>query len=110
MYNNNIKKDILKIELNIIYKNDIQNGNMNKSDGNIITNKNNQIIVEYKNKINEGYIQFPININVFALVGKITIIVHLKEDVMSEMNVEIKDNFQRILKVKKETQISYEFS
>ena len=110
MYNNNIKKEVLKIELNILYKNVIQNGNMNKSDGNITTNKNNQIIVEYKSKINEGYIEFPLNINVFALVGKISIIVHLKEDVMSEMNVEIKDNFQRILKVKKEAQISYEFS
>ena len=110
MYNNNIKKEVLKIELNILYKNIIQNGNMNKSDGKITTNKNNQIIVEYYNKINEGYIEFPLNINVFALVGKITIIVHLKEDVISEMNVEIKDNYQKVLKIKKEAQISYEFS
>ena len=110
MYNNNIKKEVLKIELNILYKNVIQNGNMNKSDGKITTNKNNQIIVEYNNKINEGYIEFPLNINVFALVGKITIIVHLKEDVISEMNVEIKDNYQKVLKIKKEAQISYEFS
>ena len=110
MYNNNIKKEVLKIELNILYKNIIQNGNMNKSDGKITTNKNNQIIVEYNNKINEGYIEFPLNINVFALVGKITIIVHLKEDVISEMNVEIKDNYQKVLKIKKEAQISYEFS
>ena len=110
MYNNNVKKNILKIDLDILYKNILQNGNMNKSDGNIITNKNNQIIVSYKNKINEGYIEFPLNINVFALVGKITIIVYLKEDVISEMNVEIKDNFGKILKIKKETQISYEFS
>ena len=95
MYNNNVKKDILKLELNILYKNVIQNGNMNKSDGNITTNNNNQIIVEYKNKIDEGYIEFPLNTNVFALVGKITIIVHLKEDVISEMNVEIKDNYQK---------------
>ena len=110
MYNNNVKKEILKIELNILYKNILQNGNMNKSDGNISANNNNQIIVEYKNKINEGYIEFPLNINVFALVGKITITVHLKEDVMSEMNVEIKDNIQKVLKVKKEALISYEFS
>jgi hypothetical protein len=110
MYNNNVNKNVLKIELNILYKNNIQNGNMNKSDGTITTNNNNQIIVEYKSKINEGYIQFPPNVNVFALVGKITIIVHLKEDVASEMNVEIKDNSGKVLTVKKETQISYEFS
>ncbi len=110
MYNNNVKKDILKLELNILYKTVIQNGNMIKSDGNITTNNNNQIIVEYNSKINEGKIEFPLNVNVFALVGKITIIVHLKEDVISEMKVEIKDNNQKILKAKTETQISYEFS
>ena len=110
MYNNNVKKEILKLEINIIYKNNIQNGNMNKSDGKITTNNNNQIIVEYKSKINEGHIEFPPNTNVFALVGKITFIVHLKEDVISEMNVEVKDNYEKVLKVKKETQISYEFS
>ena len=110
MYNNNVKKDILKLELNILYKTVIQNGNMIKSDGNITTNNNNQIIVVYNSKINEGKIEFPLNVNVFALVGKITITVHLKEDVISEMNVEIKDNNQKILKAKKETQISYEFS
>ena len=110
MYNNNIKKEVRKIELNILYKNVLQNGNMNKSDGKITTNNNNQIIVEHNNRINEGYIEFPLNINVFALVGKITIIVHLKEDVISEMNVEIKDNYQKILTIKKDAQISYEFS
>jgi len=53
MYNNNVKKDILKLELNILYKTVIQNGNMIKSDGKITTNANNQIVVEYNNKINE---------------------------------------------------------
>ena len=110
MYNNNVNKNILKLDMDILYKNALNNCNMNKSDGNIITNNNNQIIVSYKNKINEGFIEFPLNINVFALVGKITIIINLKEDVISEMDVEIKDNFGKILKAKKETQISYEFS
>ena len=110
MYNNNVNKEISKIVLDILYKSALQNGNMIKSDGKITTNANNQIVVEYNNKINEGGIEFPPNMNVFAIVGKITITIHLKEDVASEMDVEIKDNFNRVLKPKKETTISYEFS
>jgi hypothetical protein len=110
MYNNNVNKDVLKIEVNILYKSPIQNGNMIKSDGSITTNQNNQICVEYNNKINEGGIEFPPNTNVFAVVGEISISVFLKEDVPSEIDVEIKDNFQRVLKAKKSSKITYEFS
>jgi hypothetical protein len=110
MYNNNVNKEVLKIEVNILYKSPIQNGNMIKSDGSITTNQNDQICVVYNNKVNEGGIEFPPNMNVFAIVGKISISVFLKEDVPSEIDVEIKDNFQRVLKAKKSSKISYEFS
>ena len=111
MYNNNIKKEILRIEINVLYKTILQNGNLTKSDGTISANNNNQINIIYNKKIVEGKIEFPNNINVFSLVGKIVITIHLKEDVISEMNVEVKDNnYQKILKSNKETQISYEFS
>ena len=111
MYNNSVKKEIQKIDLNIIYKNMITNNNMIKSDGNITNNNNNQIIVSYNGKVNEAKIIYPININVFALVSKITITVNLEKDIMSEVDVEIKDNENQILlNTKKNTQISYEFS
>ena len=111
MYNNSVKKEIQKIDLNIIYKNMITNNNMIKSDGNITNNNNNQIIVSYNGKVNEAKIIYPININVFALVSKINITVNLEKDIMSEVDVEIKDNENQILlNTKKNTQISYEFS
>ena len=111
MYNNSVKKEIQKIDLNIIYKNMITNNNMIKSDGNITNNNNNQIIVSYNGKINEAKIIYPININVFALVSKITITVNLEKDILSEVDVEIKDiEKQILLNAKKNTQINYEFS
>ena len=111
MYNNNLKKQIQKIDLDITYKNNIQNNALIKSDGNIMKNNNNQIIVTYNGKINEAKIIYPMNINVFSLVSKITIIVHLDKDILSEVDLEIKDNSnQKILKIKKDAMISYEFT
>ena len=110
-YNQNVKKDILRIEICILYKATLENPKMTTSDGVITINNNNTITVIYNKKIDEGKIDFPSNVNVFALVGKITITVHLNEDVISEMKVEIKDNNnQKVLKPKIETQISYDFS
>ena len=110
-YNQNVKKEILRIEICILYKTNLENPKMTTSDGVITINNNNSITVIYNKKIDEGKIDFPNNVNVFALVGKITITVHLNEDVISEMKVEIKDNNnQKVLKPKIETQISYDFS
>jgi len=110
-YNQNVKKEILRIEICIAYKANLENPKMTTSDGVITINNNNTITVIYNKKIDEGKIDFPSNVNVFALVGKITITVHLNEDVISEMKVEIKDNNnQKVLKPKIETQISYDFS
>ena len=110
-YNQNVKKEILRIEICILYKANLENPKMTTSDGVITINNNNSITVIYNKKIDEGKIDFPNNVNVFALVGKITITVHLNEDVISEMKVEIKDdNNQKVLKPKIETQISYDFS
>ena len=111
VYNNNMKKEVKNIVLDIIYKNMITNNNMIKSDGNITNNNNNQIIVSYSGKINEAKIVYPININVFSLVSKITITVNLEKDIISDVDVEIKDNGnQKLLNTKKNAQISYEFS
>ena len=110
-YNQNVKKYILRIEICILYKANLENPKMTTSDGVITINNNNTITVIYNKKIDEGKIDFPSNVNVFALVEKITITVHLNEDVISEMKVEIKDNNnQKVLKPKIETQISYDFS
>ena len=111
IYNNNMKKEIKKIDLNIIYKNMMTNNNMIKSDGNIINNSNNQIIVTYEGKVNEAKIIYPININVFALVSKITITINLEKDIISDVDVEIQDSGSQImLNTKKISTISYEFS
>ena len=111
MYNNKLKKEIDKIDINILYKNMISNNNMIKSDGNITNNNNNQIIVTYKGKVNEAKIEYPININVFALVSQITITVNLEKDIISEIDVDIRDNSnQRLLVAKKNSQINYEFT
>ena len=111
IYNTKVKKSIKKIDLSVIYKNMIVNNSKIQCDGNIINNTNNQIIVSYNEKIKEAKIIYPLNINVFNIVAKITIIITLENDVMSEFGVEVIDlKTNALLQNVKNAEIRYEFS
>ena len=111
MFNTNINKNIKKIELSVIYKNTILNNNMIQCDGKIMNNTSNQILVSYNEKVKEAKITYPLNINVFSIVSKITIIITLENDVMSDFDVEIIDMKSKcLLENVKSAQIRYEFS
>jgi hypothetical protein len=111
IYNTKVKKNIKKIDLSVIYKNMIVNNSKIQCDGNIINNTNNQIIVSYNEKIKEAKIIYPLNINVFNIVAKITIVITLENDVMSEFDVEVIDLKTNVpLQNVKNAEISYEFS
>ena len=89
----------------------IVNNSQIQCDGNIINNTNNQIIVSYNEKIKEAKIIYPLNINVFNIVAKITIVITLENDVMSEFDVEVIDlKTNALLQNIKNAEISYEFS
>ena len=111
MFNTNINKNIKKIDLSVIYKNTILNNNMIQCDGKIMNNTSNQILVSYNEKVKEAKITYPLNINVFSIVSKITIIITLENDVMSDFDVEIIDMKSKcLLENVKSAQIRYEFS
>ena len=83
-------KFIQKIEIIIEYKNSYIGWMSIKSDGNIISNNNLKINIVYNKSINEGKIIFPNNCcNIFQNVGKISIMIHLKNSIISNMNVKL---------------------
>ena len=85
-------KFVQKIEIIVEYKINYMGYNMIRSDGNIINNNYMKINVIYYKNINEGKILFPNfnnNYNIINNIKKISIMIQLKNTIISNMNAKI---------------------
>ena len=85
----NSHKFVQRIEVIVEYKNNYQFWNTIKTEGNIINNNCQKLNVLYNKSINEGTIIFPNNCNIYPFIGKISIMVQLKNAIASNMNIKI---------------------
>ena len=92
-YIQQINKFIQRIEIIVEFKNDYMGWKTAKSDGNIINNNGFKINVVYNGSVNEGKIKFENNDkNNFKMINyikKISIMIQLKNIVISNMNIKI---------------------
>jgi hypothetical protein len=88
-YYQNSHKFVQRIEVIVEYKNNYQFWNTIKTEGNIINNNCQKLNVLYNKSINEGTIIFPNNCNIYPFIGKISIMVQLKNAIASNMNIKI---------------------
>jgi hypothetical protein len=88
-YYQNSYKFVQRIEVIVEYKNNYQFWNIIKTEGNIINNNSQKLNVLYNRRINEGTIIFPNNCNIYPFIGKISIMVQLKNAIASNMNIKI---------------------
>ena len=88
-YYQNSHKFVQRIEVIVEYKNNFQFWNMIKTEGNITNNNSQKLNVLYNRSINEGTIIFPNNFNIYPFIGKITIMIQLKNAIASNMNIKI---------------------
>ena len=92
-YNKESYKYVKRIEIIVEYKTYFNGWNMIKCDGEIINNNNMKINVAYNRNINEGKIIFPnnnnYNYNIFQYIKKISIMIQLKNAIISNMNAKI---------------------
>ena len=88
-YYQNSHKFIQRIEVIVEYKNNYQFWSMIKTEGNITNNNSLKLNVLYNRSINEGIIIFPNNCNIYPCIGKISIMVQLKNAIASNMNIKI---------------------
>ena len=90
IYYQNSHKFVQRIEVIVEYKNNFQFWNMIKSEGSITNNNCQKLNVLYNRSINEGKIIFPNNCNIYPFIGKISIMIQLKNAIASNMNIKIK--------------------
>ena len=88
-YYQNSHKFVQRIEVIVEYKNNYQFWSMIKTEGNITNNNSLKLNVLYNRSINEGTIIFPNNCNISPYIGKISIMVQLKNAIASNMNIKI---------------------
>ena len=88
-YYQNSLKFVQRIEIIVEYKTNFQFWNMIKTKGNITNNNSQKLNVLYNRSLNEGTIIFPNNCNIFPFIGRISIMIQLKNAIASNMNIKI---------------------
>ena len=88
-YYQNSHKFVQRIEIIVEYKTNFQFWNMIKTKGNITNNNSQKLNVLYNRSLNEGTIIFPNNCNIFPFIGRISIMIQLKNAIASNMNIKI---------------------
>jgi len=114
-YYQNSHKFVQRIEIIVEYKTNFQFWNMIKTEGNITNNNNQKLNVLYNRSLNEGTIIFPNNCNIFPFIGRISIMIQLKNAIASNMNIKINYSnstmqSQESLFCKKLSLLCYEYS
>ena len=114
-YYQNSHKFVQRIEIIVEYKTNFQFWNMIKTEGNITNNNSQKLNVLYNRSINEGTIIFPNNCNIFPFIGRISIMIQLKNAIASNMNIKINYSnstmqSQESLFCKKLSLLCYEYS